>query len=182
MKLIKIALILTVAAYITGCASGAKMENMTYQGVQKLYSEDLKQSVELSDVSGGKKTNPAWTSEISNEAFSGALKNSLKAQGLLSDDGIYKLEVKLIKVEQPFFGLDFEVKTHVQYTLTNPTDNSVVFNETIVAPHTATFDDAFAGIKRLRLANEGSGMKNIEKFLEKLSELKVSRNQISLAK
>ena len=182
MKLVKIALILTAAIYITGCASGAKIENMTYQGAQKSYSEDIKRNVGLSGVSGGEKTNPAWTSEISDEAFSGAVKNSLQAQGLLSDDGIYKLKVKLIKVDQPMFGLDLEVKTHVQYTLTNSTDNSVVFNETIVAPHTATIGDAFAAVKRLRLANEGSGMKNIEQFLEKLSELEISKSQISLAK
>jgi hypothetical protein len=182
MKLIKIALILTAAIYVTGCASGAKKENMTYQGEQKAYSEDIKQSVGLSDVSGGEKTNPAWTSEISGEAFSGAVRDSLQAQGLLSDAGIYKLSVKLIEVEQPMFGLDLEVTTHVQYTLTNSTDNSVVFDELIVAPHTATFGDSFAAVKRLRLANEGSGMKNIEQFLEKLAELKISKDQISLAK
>lgn len=182
MKLMKVVLILTAVLYITGCASGAKMENMTYQGEQKSYSEDIKNNVGLSDVSGGEKTNPVWTSEISDEAFSGALKNSLQAQGLLSDDGIYNLKVKLIKVEQPIFGLDFEVKTHVQYILTNSKDNSVVFNETIVAPHTATVGDAFAAVKRLRLANEGSGMKNIEQFLAKLSELKIIKSQISLTK
>ena len=180
MKIIKIALLLTAVIYITGCASGAKMENMAYKGEQKVYAQDLRQSVGLSGVSGGKRTNPAWTSEISDEAFSGAVKSSLEAQGLLSDEGVYKLSVQLIKVEQPLFGLDLEVKTHVQYTLTNSTDSSIVFHETIVAPHTATFDDAFAAVKRLRLANEGSGMKNIEKFLEKLSELKISENQISL--
>ena len=80
------------------------------------------------------------------------------------------------------FGFDLEVKTHVQYTLTNSINNSILFNKTIVAPHTATFNDAFVAVKRLRLANEGSGMKNIEQFLEKLSELKINKNQISLAK
>lgn len=178
----KALLTLTAVLFITGCATGAKMENMTYQGGQKPYSEDIKNNVGLSDVSGGKKTNPLWTSKISDESFSGAVKSSLQAQGLLSDDGIYSLKVKLIKVEQPIFGLNFEVKTHVQYILTNSKDNSVVFNETIVSPHTATFGDAFAAIKRLRLANEGSGRKNIEQFLEKLSELKIIKSQISLAK
>ncbi len=62
-----------------------------------------------------KKTNPLWTSEISSEAFSGAVRGSLQAQGLLSDDGRYKLVVNMLKVDQPIFGLDFEVTTHVQY-------------------------------------------------------------------
>lgn len=180
MKTIKMILILTTAAYLSACASGAKIENMSYQGEVKSYDGSFKENVGLSGVSGGKKTNPAWTSQISDEAFTGAVKSSLEAQGLLSKDGRYNLAIRMVKVKQPVFGLNFKVETHVQYTLTNSTDNSVVLNETIVAPYTATFNDAFAGVKRLRLANEGSGKKNIEKFLEKLSELKISKNQVSL--
>jgi hypothetical protein len=41
--------------------------------------------------------------------------------------------------------------------------------------------EAFAAIKRLRLANEGAGQKNIEMLLEKLSELKINQSEISLA-
>ena len=182
MKLTRITMVIAAVIYLSGCASGAKMENMIYQGGQKAYSGELKDSLEVSNVSGGQKTNPAWTSEISSEAFSGAVKQSLLAQGLLSNDGRYKLTVKMLKVEQPLFGLDFEVTTHVQYTLIDSKENSTIFDQTIVAPHTATFSDAFAGVERLRLANEGSGKKNISNFLEKLSELKINKNEISLAK
>ncbi|MDO8827591.1 hypothetical protein [Methylophaga sp.] len=181
MKLAKMTLILAAMLYLSGCASGAKVENMAYQGAQKNYSEALKQSVEVGDVTGGKETNPLWTSEISSEAFSSAVKQSLSDQGLLSENGRYKLTVNMLSVEQPFMGFDLEVTTYVQYSLVDSQDNSVVFKETIIAPYTATMNDAFAAVKRLRLANEGAGQKNIEMLLEKLSELKITKNQISLA-
>ena len=79
------------------------------------------------------------------------------------------------------FGLNFEVTTHVKYILTDRESNgSVIMNETIVAPFTATVGDAFAAIKRLRLANEGSGKANINGLLEKLSELRIKPGDISL--
>ncbi len=167
--------------YISGCASGAKMENMTYQGSPKSYADELNDSLEVSNVSGGKKTNPLWISEISTEAFSSAVKKSLSTQGLLSEDGRFKLEVEMLRVEQPLFGLDLKVTTYVQYTLTDSTNNSIVFDETIVAPHTATFSDSFAAIKRLRLANEGSGKKNISEFLDRLAALDIKANEIALS-
>lgn len=167
--------------YLFGCASGAKMESMIYQGDQKAYDAKLKNDMKLDAVSGGKKTNPAWASNISNEAFSGALKESLKKQGLFSENGKYKLQVKMLKLDKPMFGLDLNVTTHVQYILTDTSSNKIILEETIVASHTATFQDAFAAVKRLRLANEGSGLKNIEGILNKLSGLKLEPRNISLA-
>lgn len=180
MKILKLAFIFLVSAYLFGCASPAKMENMVYQGNQKAYPEQLRKNVDVSSVSGGKKTNPAWTSEIDDEAFSGALKQSLSAQGLLSDKGGYQLEARLLKVEQPMFGFDIKVTTHVQYILTDVKTNSVVLDKTVVSPYTATVGDAFAAVKRLRLANEGSGKKNIEGLLDKLSALKIRPKAITL--
>ena len=86
----------------------------------------------------------------------------------------------MVEIDQPSFGFDMTVTTHVRYVLTDTTINSVIYDEIIVAPHTATVGDAFAGVKRLRLANEGSGKKNIEGLLEKLSKLKINKNEISV--
>ena len=68
----------------------------------------------------------------------------------------------------------------MQYVLTDSTDNTVILDETIIAPHTATVNDNFAAFIRLQLANEGSGRKNIEGFLEKLSEVKINSKEISV--
>lgn len=182
MKLVKFTFVLVVCAYLLGCASGAKMENMVFHGDQKEYSGEIQENMGLGEVSGGKKTNPAWTSEIDNEAFSGAVKESLISQGLYSANGKYRLEVSMLKVDQPIFGLDLEVTTYVRYILTSVDSGAVVFDETVIAPYTAGVGDAFVGVKRLRLANEGSAQKNIEGMLKKLSELRIEPKEISLAK
>lgn len=182
MRNARILAVLAALLYLTGCASGAKMGNMVYEGPVKAYDTALENNVTVTNVSGGKETNPAWTSEIDNDAFAGALKQSLQKQGLLSGSGRYQLEALLLEVGQPMFGLDFKVTTHVRYILTDSDNNgTVVLNKTVVAPYTATIGDAFAAIKRLRLANEGSGKANIQGLLNKLNELQIQSGEISFA-
>lgn len=183
MKKFKLILVLGYTAFLFGCATGAKMESMVStdtSSIQSSYDEALKKEVSVTSVSGGEKTNPAWTSEISNENFSGALKASLNKHGLLSDSGKYKLQATLLKVEQPLFGLDMTVTTHVKYTLTNSENNNVIYSDTITTPYTATVGDAFVAVQRLRLANEGAGRNNIEGLLKELSNLKIKQNEITI--
>ncbi|PKM04987.1 MAG: hypothetical protein CVV16_02235 [Gammaproteobacteria bacterium HGW-Gammaproteobacteria-6] len=181
MKAVKFTMLITACLYLFGCASGANVQQMTYHGAQKTYAEPLQNNIAVTSTTGGSGTNPLWTSEISNEAYSDALKRSLQSQGLLSDNGQYQLSVKMLKVEQPLFGLDMRVTTHVQYTLTDKATNSIVLDETVIAPYTATIGDAFVAVTRLRMANEGSGKKNIEGLLAKLSALQINPGDISMA-
>lgn len=182
MRNVRILAVLAALLYLTGCASGAKMSNMVYEGPINAYDTALENNVNVTTVSGGEETNPAWTSEIDNDAFAGALKQSLQKQGLLSGAGRYQLEALLLEVDQPMFGLDFKVTTQVRYILTDRNNSgAVILNETIIAPYTATISDAFAAIKRLRLANEGSGNANIQALLDKLSKLQIQPGDISLA-
>ena len=182
MKYIKVIFVLVMTTYLLGCASAAKMEGMVFQGNQKEYASELSESMVLGPVSGGKTTYPFWTSQIGSEAFANAVKQSLKSQGLYSDTGKYRLEARILRVEQPFFGLDFEVATYVQYILTNAKTGAVIFDEKVFAQYTASVSDTFFGVKRLRLANEGSAQKNIEEFLEKLSKLRIEPNQVTLVR
>jgi hypothetical protein len=167
-----------------GCASGAKMESMVYNGLEKTYDEALKTEVAVETVFGGKNTNPLWASKISNDAFNGAVKMSLTNQGLYSETGRYQLNVILLNVRQPLFGFDLTVTMHARYILSDTQGKQdqrvVIFDENVVSSHTATLGDSFVGAKRLRLANEGSGMNNIEKFLALLSELQITSAEISL--
>lgn len=181
MKIMKPIFVLLVCQYLFGCASGAKPENMVFMGEPKVYSAEILENLGVGEVNGGKKTNPAWTSEIDNDAFSNALMESLKSQGLYSDSGNYRLDVDMLKVEQPLFGWDTKVTTHVRYIVISVDRESVVFDETVVTPYTATVDDAFIGVKRLRLANEGSAQKNIEELLNKLSKLQIDSDEIKLS-
>lgn len=182
MKFVKHTLAIATCFYLAGCASGAQVDNMIYKGDKHEYSSEIKKNVFLSSVTGGEDTNPAWTSEISDEAFSGAIKQSLIKEGLYSDSGKYNLSVEMLEIDQPSFGLDLTVTTIVKYILTDKSTGEVILDKEVNSPYTATVGDAFAAVKRLRLANEGSGLKNIEGLLKHLSELNIEVDQISMAK
>ncbi|MEM8793011.1 MAG: hypothetical protein AAGE80_15435 [Pseudomonadota bacterium] len=130
----------------------------------------LAASVELGTVSGGEETNPLWKSEVSNEAFRTALNQSLAVTAILApQDGPLQVDANLLELDQPFGGFNLTVTTTARYTVANQAGD-VVFEETIVTPHTAEFSEAFLGAERLRLANEGSVKKNISRFIEMLIE------------
>jgi len=180
MKFVKHTLAIATCFYLAGCASGAQVENMVYKGGSQEYSSVIKDNVVLSSVTGGEDTNPVWTSEISDDAFFGALKQSLVNEGLYSDKGKYGLTVEMVEIDQPIIGLDLTVTTIVKYTLKEKSTGNIIFNKEVNAPYTATFGDAFAAIKRLRLANEGSGRKNIEELINLLSEWNIETDEISI--
>lgn len=174
------------AIVLTGCASSAQIPGMTVSDAQAkahAYDASLHNSVQLGEVNGGEKTNPLWTSEIDGPDFHSALQQSLKNAELLGDaDAPYALRANLLRVDQPLFGLDFEVTSEVEYTLIEVASNKVVLREVVRTPFTAGVGDAFIAIKRLRLANEGSARTNIDAFLKRLSALKVEAKQVSLHK
>lgn len=172
------------AVILTGCASSAQVPNMTVADAQakaNTYDAQLQSNVQLSEVAGGQKTNPLWTSEVDGPDFRAALQQSLKNADLLGgDSAAYALRADLQSLDQPLFGLDFEVTSQVEYTLVEVATNKVILREVVRAPFTAGVGDAFYGVKRLRLANEGSARANIEAFLKRLSALKLDAKQITI--
>jgi len=187
MKFIRNLALLGCLVLLFGCASGAKLENMVYSDLEQghqTFDPALKGGIGLQGVSGGEKTNPAWTSEIGDEEFAGAVKESLRLRNLMAegDAGKYQLEVKLLKVDQPLFGLNFKVTMQAQYLLTEAATGRVLLDKTFVTDYTAGVSDAFVAVKRLRLANEGSAKANIGAFLTELSALKISAGDISISK
>lgn len=178
---IKYYLLGTLCLTLLGCAGGATKEGMIYISTTPIkFADVLESEVTVDSVDGGQSTNPLWTSEISNEAFADALKATLEALNLLSENGRYQLRVKLEKVDQPSFGFDMTVTTVINYQLIDTQISQTIVNETIEAKHTATTDDAFAGVKRLRLANEGSARKNIAELINRLSKINIATGQVSL--
>lgn len=170
---------------LTGCASSANIGGMTVADTQaqsQTYSPALKENVQVSDVEGGKKTNPMWTSEIDGPDFKAALSDSLNKAGLLSAAGNapYTLKAKLVRVDQPVFGMDFKVTSDVEYSLIDNASGKEIFREVLSTPYTATVSDAFVGVTRLRLANEGSARENIAALLKRLSALNIEAGQVSL--
>lgn len=184
MRFIKLSVVLSFLLFLFGCASGARMENMRLtesNDAVPSFDAKLEHQVRVGSVTGGKETNPAWISQISNDEFQQALKASLQSYGLYSDTGKYRLTAELVKVDQPLLGgLNPRVTTYINYQLEDSSSKDILFEKLITASHTATGDDTLYGVKRLRMANEGSGKENIKLLIQELSNLKIEKNQVSL--
>ena len=163
--------LIAAAALTTGCATASKPNDMVATPTL-VHRNSGSVSVE---VSGGRATNPMWTSQISNDAFAQALRDSIQKSGLFStvtDSGAnYKLSAFLGKVDQPLFGFSMTVKMEVTYTLIDAGSGKTLWQKDIASQYTAHPSDAFAGVTRLRLANEGAARANIQQALAQLSTL-----------
>ena len=92
----------------------------------------------------------------------------------------YLLEVKLISLDQPLFGLDLKVTATTEYTLKEKTTDKIVYSGTFSTPFTATFSDSAIAIQRLRMANEGAVRNNIEKIVDELISINIDKNAVSI--
>jgi len=169
---VRLSLALVAGCVLSGCASGARTGAMTTGVVPNAIvasNSPARNAIALGNVSGGSDTNPLWKSNVSTDNFLDALKQSLQLNVLLAANaGQYRLDAELMDLDQPFGGFDMEVTAHVHYKLTDETSQKVVFDETVVTPHTTNFSDAFLGGERLRLANEGAIHDNIQSLITKL--------------
>jgi uncharacterized lipoprotein YajG len=168
--MMKYLVIFCSAIWLSACATAAKVDSMIgTPTVQMPAMSPLKGSVQVTNVSGGRDTNPLWTSQVGNGDFQQALEKSLSAQGILaSGDAKYRLEAALVELKQPLLGLDMKVTSTVRYRVTEVSTGRMAFDQTITADYTATVGDAFVAVERLRLANEGSIKTNLSKFLDQL--------------
>lgn len=176
--------LLAGALTLAGCATPAKVESMQVSGVDAKMvnaSSALRDNVAVDKVIGGEETNPLWTSEISSSGFRQALEASLKNAGLLASlqsASKYVLEAHLKQVDQPIVGIDMTVTTTVNYVLKERATGVLIWEGDIVSPYTATFSQAYLGVERLRIANEGSAKSNISQLIEKLYSLGVKEGGV----
>lgn len=167
---------LIALALLTGCAAPARIEQMAVDspGVP-IVNTPLKKSVAVIEVTGGRETNPMWSSQVSSESFQRALELSLRNVGL-SDPLIgankYHLTADILQVSQPMLGLDMTVSANVRYSLIDTSTRKEVFSKVLMASYTAKFSDAFAGGERLKLANEGAVKTNIQLLVSELLQFK----------
>jgi hypothetical protein len=174
MKRMKISVLaLALAAALAGCATPATYQAMTVQPGPQASAPNpkLKGQVEIAAITGGKDTNPLWTSQVDNDNFKKALSDSLAIAGyqpVSGQPGKYRLSAELKELDQPLMGLTFDVKSSILYTL-EAADGSVSKRTIPVnATGTAGVSDAFVAIERLRIANERSILENIKRLLKEL--------------
>jgi hypothetical protein len=157
---------------ISGCATGSKPDAMVVQIVAPVHKSDGDVSVA---VSGGKETSKMGASQISNDAFAQALRDSIDNAGLfnkVSPEGArYRLTSFIGKVDQPMMGFSFTVKMEVSYTLKDTRSGNTVWTKDVNSEYTAKASAAFAGVERLRLANEGAARENIRQAVTDMAAL-----------
>src|ERR1700733_10239556 len=99
-------LIIVTAFELSGCASNASVNQMVYESKanEKPQKLALVNNISVSEVTGGRETNPLWTSQINDENFKKALEESLQKANLyhVVNGEKYQLKANLLKLEQPF--------------------------------------------------------------------------------
>jgi hypothetical protein len=166
----KLVLVLTVVLLV-GCATPATQQSMSValQDIPAGLNEKLKGQVTVGSVTGGKETNPMWTSQVDAQSFKGALDKSIALAGYKAADSSkakFSVDANLQELNQPMFGFTFDVVSTVVYTVSGEGKKETI---PVVATGTASTSDAFVGMERLRIANERSIKENIKLFLSKLA-------------
>jgi hypothetical protein len=168
------ACVIAVAALLGGCATAAKSDAMVAEPVAIAHTSSSDVSVV---VSGGKATTTMGASQVSDDGFAQALSDSITKSGLFKavtpNGGRYKLAAFIGSVDQPMMGLSMTVKMEVSYTLTDTKSGKTVWSKNVASEHTAKMGDAFAGVTRLRLANEGAAKANIQEAITEISAMQL---------
>lgn len=166
-----LAVVLAASLSIGGCATQATSQSMTVPATVSSVraNSKLKGLISVSEVRGGKDTNPLWLSQVSNDGFKQALEQSLALTGYLAKSGEAKfnLDAELVSLDQPVFGLSFDVTSSVTYRLISSSEIKTI---PVVAVGTATFSDSWVGVERMRIANEKSIQKNIQELINALGK------------
>jgi hypothetical protein len=173
-KILHLIAFVSYVSILGGCAAPANQQAMSIRPDQakSITNKKLQKLFEVGSVTGGKETNPMWTSQVDNTSFKQALVDSLKNLNYLAttDKPVYKIDATLQELKQPIIGLTFDVTSQINYRVDGPGLNK---NFPITATGSATMSDAFLGIERLRIANERSIQENIKSFIEALSNEKL---------
>lgn len=168
----------------SGCASGARTGAMTVAASPDTIigdSSPLHSVIQVGTVTGGNETNPLWKSNVSNENFRAALEQSLALHAMKAPDrGRYIVNAELVSLDRPFGGFDLTVTAKVHYTVVATGSQAVKLDTVMETPYTANFSDAFMGVERLRLANEGAMHQNIDAIIKRLIDAAQPGQPLSL--
>ena len=163
---------LSVLLITSGCAAQASRMVPTDFEVVKNHPF----TISVSESVGGRKTNPLWTSQISNSAFTEALNNALAKSNVFQavvkgEDTDYLLDVTILAYDQPWIGVDIDIRMKAKWELTNTETFTPVWSDTFETTYRAKFSDALVAAERLQKANEGAVRTNIREGIKRLSTL-----------
>ncbi|HEY6719698.1 MAG TPA: hypothetical protein VI232_25400 [Reyranella sp.] len=174
--MIRLAVAMLLLAGLGACATPASYTSM----VPELATADLgagpapsyRGAITVAPVSIGNDTSVPWTSPISSAEFQEALVRTLMVANLASaQNGRFRLEATLLKLERPYAGFAMTVTASIAYRLTETATGAVVYQDTRTSVGTASLNDAVTNVNRLRIANERAIRANFRKLIEDLYAL-----------
>lgn len=165
--------LLAVSLFFSGCATPSTSADMAVAPTMRVQTHAATVSV---TVTGGHATSSVGASQISNEDFAQAVQQSIESSGLFAKilpagAADYNLAVFIVRLQQPMFGFSMTVTMEASWSLTRKSDHAVVWQKDLATTYTAKASDAFAGVTRLRLANEGAARANIAQAIDAMSRL-----------
>ena len=163
---------LSVFLLASGCAANAsRMVPTDFEVVNKHHH-----TVSINESIGGRETNPLWTSQVSNSAFTEALSNALAKSGVFQavikgGGADYLLDVTILDYDQPWIGIDIDIRMKTKWELADAKTLVPVWSDTFETTYRAKLSDALIAAERLQKANEGSVRTNIKEGIRRLSIL-----------
>jgi len=161
------------ALFLAGCATPSTPAAMTAKPVTAVTKNPESLGV---NVTGGGETSSMGASNISDADFATAIKTSIADSGLFakitaSEQADYLLSVAIVRLDRPLFGASFTVNFEATWRLSRRSDQKLIWEKSVASSFTATMGDAFVGVTRLRLANEGAARTNIQDAITQMSAL-----------
>lgn len=90
-------------------------------------------------------------------------------------DNTVSIQVKILAVDVPSFGVSFTTKTVARYELIDRSNGSIIYTQDVAAEGVVPAGYAFAGITRARESINRSAQNNIKQFLQSLEEVDVEK-------
>ena len=129
-------------------------------------------AITVAPVGIGTDTSTPWTSQIGIAEFQEALVRTLMVANLAAvQNGRFRLEAVLLKIERPFAGFAMTVTASIAYRLTDTATGAVVYQDTRTSLGTASLNDAVLNVNRLRIADERAIRANFRKLIDDLYAL-----------
>lgn len=160
-------LALVLLATTTGCAnvSSGNMVPASFDSTKR-----VDRTVQV--IVDTTKANDHFKGWVEDSQFKAAIEQSLLRSKMFTDvkpsGGNYQLRVVVTSVGQ-FWGLDFKVAVNTTWEVVDLQTQAPVWRDVVSSDFGATFSDAFAGAKRVRLAYEGALKENIRQGINLMS-------------
>lgn len=166
-----------IFATLVGCMPAANYKAMitTPATSGAKHNPKLNDAITVANVTGGQEINQVLgIYHVNNECIKKALEGSLSSHGYFAssaDKAKYKLDARLVELDQPIIGFKFDITSKIIYTLTDVNTSKSEKRE-IHAHGVAHTSESFMASQRVVIANERAIEENIKKLLQFLATFK----------